>query len=341
MPFWINLIAGIISFAIAGSFGLILIPYLRKLKAGSHILEIGPAWHKSKEGTPLMGGFMFILSVPVAAWVAYICIKMYRQAHMMEMPEKAGLKLLLAVAVSMLFMLIGFADDYIKVVKKRNLGFSIKAKTILQVILICVYLAALHFLGYSTEVVFPLIGAVGFGWLYYPIMGIAIYGVVNAVNFTDGVDGLLGSVTVVYAAAFTMIFVILDNWEMSALSMALAGGCLGFLIWNLHPAKVFMGDTGSMFLGGMVVALGIASGLELLIPLVGIIYIIELLSDVIQILSFKIRKKRVFKMAPIHHHFELCGWSEYKILWVFSGITLAAGALGVLLTWLYSTNMNY
>lgn len=219
MPFWINLLAGLISFAIAGSFGLILIPYLRKLKAGSHILDIGPAWHKSKEGTPLMGGFMFILSVPIAAWVAYICIKMYRTANMIEAPEKAGLKLLLAIAVSMLFMLIGFADDYIKVVKKRNLGFSIKAKTILQVVLICVYLAALHFLGYTTEVVFPLIGTVDFGWLYYPIMGIAIYGVVNAVNFTDGVDGLLGSVTVVYAAAFTMIFVILDNWEMSALSM--------------------------------------------------------------------------------------------------------------------------
>lgn len=128
MPFWINLLAGLISFAIAGSFGLILIPYLRKLKAGSHILDIGPAWHKSKEGTPLMGGFMFILSVPIAAWVAYICIKMYRTANMIEAPEKAGLKLLLAIAVSMLFMLIGFADDYIKVVKSAILASALRLR---------------------------------------------------------------------------------------------------------------------------------------------------------------------------------------------------------------------
>ena len=136
-----------------------------------------------------------------------------------------------------------------------------------------------------------------------------------------------------------MIFVLLDNWEMSAFAMAVAGGCMGFLIWNLHPAKVFMGDTGSLFLGGCVIAMGMASGLELLIPLVGVIYIVEALSDVIQILSFKIRKKRVFKMAPIHHHFELCGWSEYKILFVFAGVTAAAGVLGVLATWLYTSNL--
>ena len=129
-----------------------------------------------------------------------------------------------------------------------------------------------------------------------------------------------------------MLFVILDMWDMTAFAMSVAGGCLGFLIWNLHPAKTFMGDTGSMFLGGAVIAMGVAGGLELLLPLVGIIYIAELLSDVIQILSFKLRKKRVFKMAPIHHHFELCGCSEYRILWVFSGVTLAAGIIGVLIT---------
>lgn len=335
MPFWINLIAGLISFLISGAFGLILIPYLRKLKAGSHILDIGPAWHKSKEGTPLMGGFMFILSVPAAVSISYAVISAYRRAHMLEVPDKAGLKLLAAVIVSMAFMIVGFTDDYIKVVKKRNLGFSVKAKTICQTFIIIAYLAAVHFLGYTTEMVFPFVGSVDLGWFYYPLMFAAIYAVVNAVNFTDGVDGLLGSVTVVYSVAFTMIFVLLDNWELSAFAMAIAGGCLGFLIWNLHPAKVFMGDTGSMFLGGAVIAMGIASGLELLIPLVGVIYIMEFMSDIIQILSFKIRKKRVFKMAPIHHHFELCGWSEYKILWVFCGITLIAGILGILAVWLH------
>ncbi len=338
MPFWINLIAGFLSLAVAALFGYILIPYLRKLKAGSHILDIGPNWHKSKEGTPLMGGFMFILSVPVATWVGWLLIRMYRNAHMMETPENAGLKLVLAVVVSLLFMLVGFCDDYIKVVKKRNMGFSVKAKTVFQILIIIGYLVAYYFLYGSTVVEFPIIGDVDFGWLYYPIMGIAIYGVVNAVNFTDGIDGLLGSVTVVYSVAFALIFVILDNWEFSAFAMAVAGGCMGFLVWNLHPAKVFMGDTGSMFLGGCVVAMGIASGLELLIPLVGIIYIVEALSDVIQILSFKLRKKRVFKMAPIHHHFELCGWSEYKILYVFSAVTLAAGILGILAAWIYAAD---
>lgn len=336
MPFWINLTVGFLSFVIAAVFGLVLIPYLKKLKAGSHILDIGPAWHKSKEGTPLMGGFMFILSVPIAVWVGYLLIGAYRNAHMMETPEFSGLKLLLALAVAFAFMLVGFADDYIKVVKKRNLGLSVRAKTALQIFIICLYLTAMYFLGYTTELVLPFMGAVDLGVLYYPLMGAAIYAVVNAVNFTDGVDGLLGSVTVVYSAAFALIFVLLNDWEFSALSTAIAGGCLGFLVWNLHPAKVFMGDTGSMFLGGCVLALGVASGLELMIPLVGIIYVVEFMSDIIQIASFKLRKKRVFKMAPIHHHFELCGWSEYKILGVFSAVTAVAGAAGILLTWLYT-----
>ena len=330
MPFWINLIAGLLSFAIAALFGVVLVPYLRKLKAGSHILDIGPSWHKSKEGTPLMGGFMFIASVPISVWAAHLIIKSLAPQEALE--DKSGLKLLLAVGVSMAFMLIGFADDYIKVIKKRNKGLSIMAKTAAQAVIIVLYLAAHRLLGYTTLITFPFIGDVELGWLYYPLMGIAIYGVVNGVNFTAGVDGLLGSVTLVYSAAFSMIFVILDMWDMSAFAMSVAGGCLGFLIWNLHPAKTFMGDTGSMFLGGAVIAMGVASGLELLLPLVGIIYIAELLSDVIQILSFKLRKKRVFKMAPIHHHFELCGWSEYRILWVFSGVTLAAGIIGVLIT---------
>ncbi len=339
MPFWINLIVGFLSLIVAALFGVILIPYLKKLKAGSHILDIGPAWHKSKEGTPLMGGFMFILSVPVSLWVGYLIIKAYRSAHMIEAPENSGWKLIAAIGVAMLFMLVGFCDDYIKVVKKRNKGFSIVGKTACQIIIIVAYLAALWALGYDTVVEFPLIGDVDFGWLYYPVMGLAIYVLVNAVNFTDGVDGLLGSVTVVYSVAFTLIFVLLNDWEMSALSMAVAGGCMGFLVWNLHPAKVFMGDTGSMFLGGCVVAMGIASGLELLLPLAGLIYVVEFFSDIIQIFSIRVLHKKVFKMAPIHHHFELCGWSEYKILWVFSGVTLICCILGIVAVWLYRQSL--
>ena len=335
MPFWINLIVGVLSAAISAGFGVILIPYLKKLKVGAHILEIGPRWQKDKEGTPLMGGFMFIASTVIAALVGYVLISRYRAQNFIDVPENALYKLLLGLVASIGFMLIGFADDYIKVVKKRNQGFNAKAKSLCQIVVVVLYLAGLWYLGDTTKVVIPFLGDVDLGIVYYPLMAVAIYGFVNAVNLTDGVDGLCGSVTLVYSAAFTLIFVLLGNWEYSAFATALAGGCLGFLVWNLHPAKVFMGDTGSMFLGGCVVAFGFASELELLIPLVGIIYLIEAMSDVIQIGSYKLRHKRVFKMAPIHHHFELSGWSEYKIMFIFSGITLVAGFLGILAAALY------
>ena len=336
MPFWINLTVGSVSFAVAALFGAALIPYLKKLKAGAHILEIGPRWQKDKEGTPLMGGFMFILSTVVASAVGYLMISTYRRLHIVEAPEGALLKLALGLGASLGYMLIGFADDYIKVVKKRNQGFNVKAKTLCQAAVTVLYLIGYHFLYGRTSVVLPFFGEVDFGIFYYIIMAVAIYGFVNAVNLTDGVDGLCGSVTLVYSAAFTLIFVLLGNWEYSAFATAVAGGCLGFLVWNMHPAKVFMGDTGSMFLGGCVVAMAIASGLELLLPLVGIIYFAEAMSDVIQIGSYKLRHRRVFKMAPIHHHFELSGWSEYKIMFVFSGITVVAGFLGILAAAIYA-----
>ena len=336
MPFWINLITAAVSTALSAGLGYIIIPYLKKLKVGAHILDIGPRWQKDKEGTPLMGGFMFAAATVAASLIAYFIISSYRGAHMIDAPENAFYKLISGLGAALLFMAIGFADDYIKVVKKRNKGFDAKAKSICQAVVVAGYLFVLHLLGNTTSVVIPFLGEVDFGWFYYVIMAVAIYGFVNAVNLTDGVDGLCGSVTLVYAAAFTIIFVLLGNWEYSAFATAVAGGCLGFLVWNLHPAKVFMGDTGSMFLGGCVVALGMASKLELLIPLVGIIYLIEAMSDVIQIGSYKLRHKRVFKMAPIHHHFELSGWSEYKIVFVFSGITLVAGFLGILATVIYT-----
>ena len=336
MPFWINLIAAVVSAVVSAGFGAILIPYLKKLKVGAHILEIGPRWQKDKEGTPLMGGFMFILSTVAVSLLVYFIILKYREQNLIEQPKNALWQLLAGLGSSLLFMLIGFADDYIKVVKKRNQGFNTKAKSLCQAVVVVLMLVARYFLGGKTTVVIPFAGEVDFGVFYYIIMAIAIYGFVNAVNLTDGVDGLCASVTLVYSAAFTLIFAVLGNWEYSAFATALAGGCLGFLVWNLHPAKVFMGDTGSMFLGGCVVAFGLASGLELLIPLVGIIYFAEAMSDVIQIGSYKLRHKRVFKMAPIHHHFELSGWSEYKIVFVFSGITLVAGFLGILAAVIYS-----
>lgn len=336
MPFWINLIIATLSAAIAAGLGVILIPFLKKLKAGAHILEIGPRWQKDKEGTPLMGGFMFILSTVFSSLLGYLIISSYRSSHLIEAPENGFLKLLLGLGAALGFMLVGFADDYIKVIKKRNQGFNAKAKSVCQAVIVVLYLIGLRLLGNDTSVSIPFIGDIKLGWFYYVLMAVAIYGFVNAVNLTDGVDGLCGAVTLIYSGAFGLIFVILSDWEYAGFAFALCGGCLGFLVWNLHPAKVFMGDTGSMFLGGCVVAFGFASGLEILIPIVGIIYLIEAMSDVIQIGSYKLRHKRVFKMAPIHHHFELSGWSEYKIVFVFSAISFVAGALGVVLTALYA-----
>ena len=336
MPFWINLITAVLSAAVAAGVGVILIPFLKKLKAGAHILEIGPRWQKDKEGTPLMGGFMFILSTVFCTLLGYLMISRYRSANFIEKPENGLWKLLLGLGAALGFMLVGFADDYIKVVKKRNQGFNAKAKSVCQVVIVVLYLVGLRLLGNDTAVTFPLIGELELGWFYYIIMAVAIYGFVNAVNLTDGVDGLCGAVTLIYSGAFALIFVLISDWEYAAFAFALCGGCLGFLVWNLHPAKVFMGDTGSMFLGGCVVAFGFASGLEIMIPIIGIIYLIEAMSDVIQIGSYKIRHKRVFKMAPIHHHFELSGWSEYKIMFVFSAVTFAAGVVGVAITAAYS-----
>lgn len=336
MPFWINLITAVLSAAVAAGVGVILIPFLKKLKAGAHILEIGPRWQKDKEGTPLMGGFMFILSTVFCTLLGFLMISRYRSANFIEKPENGLWKLLLGLGAALGFMLVGFVDDYIKVVKKRNQGFNAKAKSVCQAVIVVLYLVGLRLLGNDTAVTFPLIGELELGWFYYIIMAVAIYGFVNAVNLTDGVDGLCGAVTLIYSGAFALIFVLISDWEYAAFAFALCGGCLGFLVWNLHPAKVFMGDTGSMFLGGCVVAFGFASGLEIMIPIIGIIYLIEAMSDVIQIGSYKIRHKRVFKMAPIHHHFELSGWSEYKIMFVFSAVTFIAGVVGVAITAAYS-----
>ena len=334
MPFWINLLAGLISFAIAGSFGLILIPYLRKLKAGSHILDIGPAWHKSKEGTPLMGGFMFILSVPIAAWVAYICIKMYRTANMIEAPEKAGLKLLLAIAVSMLFMLIGFADDYIKVVKKRSLGLTPLQKMALQFIVTGVFIYYyFKIAGLDTSIKIPFVSGDGFvmpTWLFIIFVFIVVLGTVNGVNFTDGLDGLASGVTVIVATFFTIAALSL-NPSMTPITGAVVGSLLGFLLFNTYPARVFMGDTGSLALSGFVSSIALMLHMPLFIVIIGLIYLVEVLSVILQVGYFKLTHgKRIFKMAPIHHHFELCGYSETQVVAAFSIVTALLCLVGIM-----------
>ena len=234
------------------------------------------------------------------------------------------------------FVLIGFIDDYIKVVKKRNLGLTAKQKTVLQFLVSAAYLTCLALSG-DTVTKIPFVGAVdvskGIGLIYWPIALLFIYGFVNAVNLTDGIDGLCSSVTMVISVCFMVLSGILQNRALSVLACSVAGGCCGFLCWNLKPAKVFMGDTGSLFLGGAVVALAFSTGYPIVLLLAGILYLLEALSVIIQVTYYKKTKKRIFKMTPIHHHFEMSGWSENKIVTVFSGVTLLGCVAAILLVY--------
>ncbi len=329
-------VTAVLSFLIAFLLGFVLIPWLRKLKFGQTILDIGPAWHKSKQGTPVMGGIMFIISTIVSVAVVLVTDhfmggKLFSSEHIL--PDQLKVKLVSGVILAIGLGFVGFADDYIKVVKKRNLGLTEIQKTIPQIILIIAYLVALY-MNDLTYMKIPFVGAVDLKWFFW-IFGICvIYGAVNAVNFTDGVDGLCASVTSVTAVAFCIAALMTKFFGISILAAGLAGGCLGYLIWNYYPSKVMMGDTGSMFLGGLVVALAYAIDCPIILVLFGIIYVIEALSDVIQIGYFKVTHgKRFFKMAPIHHHFEMCGWKERKIVTIFTFVNMIGCAVGIALYW--------
>ncbi|MDE6710213.1 MAG: phospho-N-acetylmuramoyl-pentapeptide-transferase [Oscillospiraceae bacterium] len=327
MPFWINMVVALTAFAIAAVTGIFLIPLLKKIHFGQTIYEKGPAWHKSKQGTPIMGGFMFIIGSAVAIAIGYALYR-FRSANVSAVPDNTGLyRLLAGYGFALLNCGIGFIDDYIKAVKKQNLGLRPKQKMVMQFVFSCAFLYVLYLLGdHATTITFPIFGDVDFGIFYYPIMILYLIFLTNAVNLTDGIDGLCGSVTVVSSLSFVMLCAAMGMWEYSIFSMALAGACLGFLVWNLHPAKVFMGDTGSMFLGGCICAIGFAMHQHLLLALVAIVYVLEALSVVVQVLYFKATHgKRLFKMSPIHHHFEMCGFSEYKIVITFSAAALIAG----------------
>ncbi len=327
MPFWINLIVAMTAFAVSAAIGIYLIPLLKKINFGQTIYEKGPKWHQAKNGTPIMGGFMFILGSAAAIAVGYAFYKVNLKNNLEQADMNSFYKLLAGYIFALLNCSIGFMDDYIKAVKKQNLGLKAKQKMILQLIYACAFLAALYMLGdKATTITFPWLGDLNFGIFYYPIMILYIIFLTNAVNLTDGVDGLCGTVTVVAGLSFVMLTASMGIWEYSIFSMAIAGGCLGFLLWNLYPAKVFMGDTGSMFLGGAIVAIGFATRQHLLLALIGIVYVCEALSVVIQVAYFKLTHgKRLFKMSPIHHHFELSGFSEYKIVITFAIVALIAG----------------
>ncbi|MCF2653113.1 phospho-N-acetylmuramoyl-pentapeptide-transferase [Anaeromassilibacillus senegalensis] len=313
---------------ITGLLGRFMVPFLHKLKFGQTIREIGPSWHKGKQGTPTMGGLMFIIGGLAAAAICIAFLWMHGGAETQLMLVKIVAGALMAVG----FGLVGFIDDYISIKKHRNLGLTEIQKLVLQFIIAAAYLVSVALAGGTTETVIPFVGAVDLGVFYYFIAAVLIVGMVNAVNFTDGLDGLNSSVTLVVSLTFSVIAMMLNRVGLSIFAAAMVGALIGFLFWNANPAKVFMGDTGSLFLGGFVCALAFGVDMPILLILVGIIYIAEILSVVLQVTYFKATHgKRIFKMAPIHHHFEMCGWSENKVCLVFSAVTLLAGILAVLI----------
>lgn len=321
-------LAIVIAAVITGLLGYFMVSFLHKIKFGQTIREVGPSWHKNKQGTPTMGGIMFIIGSSVAAviCIAFLWLNGGAETQLMLVKVTAGA--LMAVG----FGIVGFLDDYISIKKHRNLGLTEIQKLILQFIIVGAYLLSVALAGGTTETVIPFLGSVDLGFFYYILAAVFIVGMVNAVNFTDGIDGLNTSVTLVVALVFSVIAMLLNRVGLSLYAAAIVGAMIGFLFWNANPAKVFMGDTGSLFLGGAVCALAFGVDMPILLILIGIIYIVEILSVVLQVTYFKISHgKRIFKMAPIHHHFEMCGWNENKICFVFSGVTLLAGIIGVLL----------
>lgn len=333
-------VSAVIAFAVTSALGFVVIPYLRKLKFGQTILEIGPNWHKDKQGTPTMGGVMIVAGLLLAVAAGYSFSYFTDGDFAFEMKEPYNIKIFISGIVMALCMCgIGFLDDYIKVVKKRNLGLTAKQKTFLQLLVSAAYLVSLAVSGMHTTYI-PFIGEIsvvkGAGLLFWPIALMFVYGFTNAVNLTDGLDGLASSVTLVVACAFMLASGRLGIGTMNALAAALAGACAGFVVWNSKPAKVFMGDTGSMFLGGMVVALSFGIERPVLLIFMGCIYLIEALSVMLQVAYFKKTKKRLFKMAPLHHHFEMCGFSEQAVVLLFSFITFIGcfiALLSVILNW--------
>ena len=322
--------AVIVSFVL----GFLVIPWLRKLKFGQTILDIGPIWHKKdKQGTPTMGGIMFMIGTVAAVTVGVILLIYNGLIGTDELAQKDMTGIITVTAGAFFFGFIGFLDDFIKVKKKQNEGLTPMQKIVLQVLVIAAFFTAKVLSGdTNTAIKFPFIGELDLWYFYYIIMGLGILYIVNAVNLTDGIDGLCSSVTFVYCIAFAIISSLLGYAGYTVIAVATAGGCLGFLIWNWHPAKVFMGDTGSMFLGGIVALLGIAMHVEVLMVIAAAVYIWEALSVLIQMTYFKITHgKRLFKMTPIHHSFEIRGWKEVKIVIVFSLIGAAAGTVSVLL----------
>jgi len=305
------LIMAAVSAVLSGVLGRLLLPVLRALKAGQSIRELGPTWHNNKAGSPMMGGLMFIFA-------AIICL-------LICIPTMADYTVFYALIPALCFGFIGFLDDFTKIKFKRNLGLTSIQKAALQLIVSVLYLYLLYKEGSLTcNLYIPFVNV---SFQIHPMVYIffamfVMVGCVNAVNLTDGVDGLSSSVTIPVMLFFTAAAVAMGKFDLALLPASLVGGLIAYLFYNWHPAKVFMGDTGSLFLGGVVCAMAFALDMPLILILVGFVYICETMSVILQVGYFKLTHgKRLFKMSPIHHHFEMCGWKEEKVVLVFAGVS--------------------
>ncbi len=317
----------IIAFVITLILGPLIIPYLKRLKVGQMIREEGPQSHKSKSGTPTIGGLIIILAIVITSLTSGLVNK----------------DMLVALSVTVAFGIIGFLDDFIKVVLKRNLGLRAYQKIIFQIIvaiMLAIYQSETTYMG--TKIIVPFIQGswtiggitipqyLDLGILYIPFIVFVVVATVNGVNLTDGLDGLASGVTLIIAAFFSLVAAYYGYTSLAIFCGAVTGACLGFLRFNSHPAQVFMGDTGSLALGGAIATVAILMNIALIIPIVGGIYFAEALSVSIQVIYYKLTKKRIFKMAPLHHHYELSGWAETKVVIVFWSVTAILCLIGII-----------
>ena len=313
------LLTGAAAFPLTALLGYLLLPVLRALKAGQSIREVGPTWHNYKAGTPMMGGLMFVFAT-------IVCL-------LVNIPSMEDYSVFYVLMLALCFGFIGFLDDFTKIRHHQNLGLTSLQKAMLQMAVSAVFLYAMYRSGVmDTHLYIPFFNV---RFDLHPIAYIffamfVMVGCVNAVNLTDGVDGLSSSVTLPVMVFFTAASVAMGKYDLALLPASLVGGLIAYLFYNWHPAKVFMGDTGSLFLGGVVCALAFALEMPLILVLVGFVYVCEVMSDILQVGYFKLTHgKRLFKMAPIHHHFEMCGWKEEKIVLSFAAVS----ALMCLLAW--------
>lgn len=309
----------IMGFLISVLLSPIFIPFLRRLKFGQSIREEGPKSHQKKSGTPTMGGVMILFSIIITTLVM-----------IGKFSDQISTTTFLLLFVTFGFGLLGFLDDFIKVVLKRNLGLTSKQKLLGQIIISVVFYLIFKHTGQSTVIKLPF-GDYSFdlGWTYVLLILFWLVGFSNAVNLTDGLDGLVSGTAAIAFGAFAVLAWNQNNFEIAVFSVAVVGAVLGFLVFNAHPAKVFMGDTGSLALGGAIAAIAILTKLEILLIIIGGVFVIETLSVILQVISFKTTGKRIFRMSPLHHHYELVGWSEWRVVVTFWSVGLIFAVLGI------------